>query len=183
MGGEAEMADIGAFAEPRGDHPPADEPLKPAQREQPDQARAIAFGDHPAPGIDRERQREGEADDAAEQAVDIFPEEDELEIGQRHALGLVDFLIFGDLLIFQEFFLPLRLGERGQRARHRPPLGDRQAGFGEAGDPAHDDHHENEAGDKKQPAGEPFRLRIRGGGTGKRHDGRAMPVRARGDKR
>ena len=52
---------------------------------------AIAARDRPLPREPGERQSEGEADQPAEQPVDIFPEEDGLEVGERHAA--VDLLI------------------------------------------------------------------------------------------
>src|SRR3546814_3991387 len=71
-----------------------------------------------------QRQREGGADQPAEQAVGIFPEEDRLEPGERHAA--IKLGIFGDALVILELGKPLRVGERRDGAADRLPLGDRQ---------------------------------------------------------
>src|SRR3546814_17002845 len=56
-----------------------------------------------------QRQREGGADQPAEQAVGIFPEEDRLEPGERHAA--IKLGIFGDALVI------LELGNRSEERR------------------------------------------------------------------
>ena len=61
-----------------------------------------------------------DADEPAPQAVDIFPEEDALEVGERHA-G-VDRVVLRDRLVALEFGRPLRLVERREHARDRLPL-------------------------------------------------------------
>ncbi len=58
----------------------------------------------------QERNGEREADEPAPQAVQIFPEEDALELGQAHA-G-VDRAVLRDRLVALELGLPLRLAER-----------------------------------------------------------------------
>ncbi len=81
-----------------------------------------------------------------------FPEEDELKIGQGHALPQL--LIFGDLLIKAKCLHPLVMGKRRYGAGNRLPLRYRQARFGEPGDAAHHDHAENQRGYREQPAGD-----------------------------
>jgi len=113
----------------------------------------IALGDcalDPEPG---ERKRESKADDPGDQAVNPFPEENELEVGQRHPGRSGDFDILRDLLVVIKGLLPLRVVQRRQDTRNRLPFGDRKAGFGQTGDAAngHDEHHEGS--DDKKPAG------------------------------
>ena len=56
----------------------------------------------------------------------------------------------GVCLVEVERALPVRVGERRDRAADRLPFGDRQAAFGQPGDAADDDHRENERGDEQQ---------------------------------
>jgi rhodanese-related sulfurtransferase len=73
--GEADVADLRPVDQARGDHPPADRALQPAEHEQAGEPPAIAARDRPLPGEPEQRKGEGEADEAAEQPVDIFPED------------------------------------------------------------------------------------------------------------
>src|SRR3546814_17751184 len=45
---------------------------------------AIALGNRALPREPEQRQREGDADQPTQQAMQIFPEEDILELGERH---------------------------------------------------------------------------------------------------
>src|SRR3546814_4065450 len=76
--------------------------------------------------------------------MNIFTEENELEIRHRHIA--VDCLILGRLLVEIELMLPISLVERRNDARDRVPTRNRQARFGQARNAAHDDHEKNEGG-------------------------------------
>src|SRR3546814_12517210 len=78
----SDVADLRPVNQARGDHPPADSPLKTAKGEQADEAPAIAGWNGATRPEPEEREGKGQADDAAEQPVDIFPEIDFLELGQ-----------------------------------------------------------------------------------------------------
>src|SRR3546814_286523 len=82
--------------------------------------------------------------DLSKQTMNIFPEENELEIRHRHIA--VDCLILGRLLVEIELMLPISLVERRNDARDRVPTRNRQARFGQARNAAHDDHEKNEGG-------------------------------------
>ena len=99
VGGETEMADVGAVGEARHHHIPAEHALRPAEHEQADHLPAIAPGDRAPTREPGERKREGEPDHAAEQAVQPFPEIYLLEGGEGHARGAVDLPIFGRRLV------------------------------------------------------------------------------------
>src|SRR3546814_10750484 len=62
--------------------------------------------------------------------MNIFPEENELEIRHRHIA--VDCLILGRLLVEIALMLPISLVERRNDARDRVPTRNRQARFGQA---------------------------------------------------
>ncbi len=101
---EPVLADRNAFNQPRCNHPPADEALQAAKRQQSDHApfqRALESAGQP-----EESQRDGDekTDAAGQNAMRPFPPEDALERVERHAL--VELLILWDLLVFFEFFLP-----------------------------------------------------------------------------
>src|SRR4029079_13412822 len=99
-----------------------------------------AFRDCTLHGKPADADEEDEAKDAAEEAVDPFPEEDELEAGERHSGGASHFAILRRLPVEVEFVLPICVGEWRDRAADRLPLGDRQAALGQAGDAADNDH-------------------------------------------
>ncbi|PAV66627.1 hypothetical protein WR25_18695 [Diploscapter pachys] len=160
MDGEADMADVGTDRQARGDHPPADSPLETTERQQRAEAPAIACRNLAPHREPQQRQREGHADQPAPQTVQIFPEEDVLEPGERHIT--VERLIFRDAFVIVEFGLPLRLVQRRDGAADRFPLRDGQAGFGQAGDAADHDHRDDQAGDDEQPSRHAARA-----GTGK----------------
>jgi hypothetical protein len=70
-----------------------------------------------------------------------FPPEDLLELANRHAL--VDEFVLRDLLVLGEFLLPLDVADRRNDAMDRLPFGDREAGTGQAGGTADDDHRDD----------------------------------------
>ena len=151
MGRQTEVRDIRAIDEARGHHPPADGALEAAKGQQRNQPPAIALGDGAAKGKPGKRQGEGQPDQPPELTVDPFPEIDELEVIEAHAL--VYQLIFRDLAIFFELGLPCRIAERRNGASDGFPLRDGKPGFGQPRDAADNDHQEDEQGDGKQPAG------------------------------
>ena len=176
--------DFGAAFKARYDHQPADQPLHPAEHEQDSQTRPVARWNLPLPREPQQGQREHQPDDPAEQAVDPFPEEDELEPVQGHSGGGDDFAILGGRLVQIEGVVPVGLGKRRNRPRQRFPLGDAEPAFGQPGDPADNDHrehhqcdHEQEVGDcgwagGASRAGHRARLCPRGGDGGKGEGGK-----------
>ena len=84
-----------------------------------------------------------------------FPEEDELELGEIHSRRAVDLPIFRGLLVEVERAAASAVRSRGGMApltgRHSVML---KAAFGQPGDPADDDHREDQAGDAQQPVGD-----------------------------
>ncbi len=97
----------------------------------------------------QKRQRKGDADEAAEEAVRPFPPVDRLECLERHAR--VDDRVLGDRLVLVEREQPVGFVERRDGAQQRLPFGDREAAVGEAHGPADDDHAEHQRGDQQQP--------------------------------
>ena len=135
MGDQPVLADIGAHRQPALHHEPAERPLQPAQQEQADQTGPQRRADAVADRAAKTRRGEGNADQPAPQAMDVFPPEDALELVQRH-VGL-ELLEFGDLLVEIELLLPgWPVVERRQHAADGLPLGDGKARFREPGDPA-----------------------------------------------
>ena len=140
---------LGALAQARGDHPPADDRL---EREQacrdgdlpPERAFKLASPPEPQGG-----QNERRADDAREQAMRPFPPEDGLEPIDRH-VG-IELGELRDLLVAVELGLPVRAAQRRKHSGDRLPLGDGEAGFGEPRRAA-DQHHEK---DKARHGDEP----------------------------
>ena len=161
---EAQVADVGALNEAARDHPPADRALDADQQENRDEAGLIALGDRLADPEPGQRKQHRKPDHPAEQAVDIFPEIDVLELGHAHAA--IDLLIFRDLPIALELGEPLRLVQRRERSADRLPFRDRQAAFGQPGDPADHHHHEDQPGDREQPVGDGGRASERTGNLG-----------------
>ena len=99
----------------------------------------------------RQRQREGHADATRQQPVDPFPEKDHLIGRERHPRRTIDQNELRRPAIGVELGLPIGGRQRGEDARHRLPLGDRDAGFGEPGNATdHDDRH-NHRRDAEQP--------------------------------
>src|ERR1700734_1284774 len=97
MEGEAVLADLDAALKTARDHIPADAAFERAQGEdQRELGRERARDAAARPEI-KERQGEGEADEPAQQPVEIFPEENALELGQGHA-GM-DRLVLRDRLV------------------------------------------------------------------------------------
>ena len=149
MQGEAVLRHLGALAQARAHHPPADDRLEREQaRRDGDLApeRALELAAHPEP---ERRQDERRADDARQQAMSPFPPEDGLEAFDRH-VG-VEPGELRDLPVAIEFRLPVGGAERRNDPGHRLPLGDRKAQFGQAGRPADDNHGEDERRHDEEP--------------------------------
>ena len=86
---------------------------------------------------------EDQADDPAEQPMDPFPEEDELESGKVIPAGPATSRYCGVCLVKVEGMLPFGLGQRRNGAADRLPLGDAEPAFGQPGNAADDDHREH----------------------------------------
>ncbi len=142
MRGEPVLADCSPFRQTGGYHPPADEALKTAERQDSEKRQPQTSLDPPCDPEEEERQGEDHADAAREQPVRPFPPEDGLELIDRHAL--VDLLILRNALVETEFLLPFLRGERRYDAVDGFPLGDRQAGFGQSRRPS-DEHQRRQS--------------------------------------
>ena len=140
---------LGALAQARGHHPPADDRLERQQarrdRDLPAE-RALELALPPEPEA---RNDEGRADDARQQAMAPFPPEDGLEAVERHVR--IERGELRDLLIAVELGLPLRAAHRRDHTGDRLPLGDREAGLGEPRRAADQNHEEDETGHRNQP--------------------------------
>ena len=143
------LRDFDAVGEAGGDHPPADATLQRAEPENEPQRRPQRRFHPAAPQEPEKRQQKRHADQPAEQAMRPFPPIDGLELRETHA-G-IELAVLRDGLIFLELGLPPTFAERRQRAQHRLPLGDREAGFGEPGGAADQDHRQNQRGDGIEP--------------------------------
>src|SRR3546814_14867220 len=117
MHGQADMADLRPFDQAGNDHPPADGPLECAKRKYDGQPPAKTLRNGTFPSKPGEGQREGHADQPSKQTMNIFPEENELEI--RHRPIAVDCLLLGRLLVEIEMILPTSWVERRNDARDR----------------------------------------------------------------
>src|SRR6478609_2949649 len=78
-------ADLGTPFEARHDHEPADRTLRAAEDEQCRQPQAIAFGNRALEREPGDADEKDEAENAAEQAMDPLPEENELEAAKSHS--------------------------------------------------------------------------------------------------
>ncbi len=149
MDREPLLRDFDAMHEAGFHHPPADEALQSAERQDADEFPFQSLRDHAAQPEDDERHGEDDADQPAQQPMAPLPEEDEFEPVEAHAGD--EFLILRDRLIFGEFGEPIGLGERRQHAGDRLPFGDREAGFREPRRAADDDHGEDQRRDAPEP--------------------------------
>ena len=122
------LADRNTLDKAGSHHPPADGALQPAQRQYADELRRKTSFDAARRPKEDQRQRKHKAHAPREQAMRPFPPEDRLERVNRHAL--VDLAELRDLLVLQEFFLPIGIVERRDDAMDRLPFRDRQAGPG-----------------------------------------------------
>ena len=170
MGGEPVVADRGPVDQAAGDHVPAERALQAAEHEQRGQR-----WDQPARQAAAQQQgdetgQEHDADQPAEQPVQIFQPEDRLEA----ANGQVgeDLPVLRRHPVEVEQPLPGLVAHRRQPAEQGPPLGHRQAGLGEPGQPAEHDHGEDHAGHQQEPSadgrmdGSVGRRKHAGGGSG-----------------
>ena len=140
---------LGALAQARGHHPPADDRLERKQ--------ACRDGDLPAerafelasPPEPQGGQNERRAHDARQQAMRPFPPEDGLEAIERH-VG-IELGELRDLLVAVELGLPLRCAQRRKHAGDRLPLRDGEAGFGEPRRAPNQHHEKDEARDRDEP--------------------------------
>ena len=170
MRGQPILRDFGALRQARGDHPPADRALQPAETED-DPQPLFQFGrERAAPQKEKERHQISKADEAAEQPMAPLPPENRLELGQAHA-G-IEFTILRDGFVSLEGGRPLRLVKRRQCAGDGFPLDDRQPGFGEPRRAADQHHRENQHRHGDQPPSHGAKLgHLRHCGTRRgRHD-------------
>ena len=140
---------LGALAQARAHHPPADNRLKRKQ--------ACRDGDLPAerafklasPPEPQSGQNECGAYNARQQAMRPFPPEDGLEPIERH-VGIEPGEL-RDLLVAVELGLPLRCAQRGKHACDGLPLGDGEAGFGEPRRAPNQHHEKDKARHRDEP--------------------------------
>ncbi len=112
----------------RGDHPPADRALQPAQDAGQQQAPGPAGRDLARHEKDQESGCPDEPNGAAQLPVAPFPPIDFLEVVQFHPLVHDPPLI--DLAVFVEFRLPVGFGHWRNRPGDRAPFCNRQSGIG-----------------------------------------------------
>ena len=155
-----------AGREARGDHPPADRPLQPAEDADAEEARGPAGRDAAADGEEQEAEGPDSTDGTAELAVAPLPPVDALEGIERHSL--VEGGVLRGGLVLVERGLPCGVAGRGQRAGDRPPLGDRKAGVGEAGEAADADHRDDEREENRKPDGDAAAVGLDARGLGRR---------------
>ncbi len=149
MRGQPELRDPRIVDEPALHHEPADHALQPAQHEDEHEPRRVTRRNAPLRDEPEQRHEEHDADEAPEQAMEVLPPEDALELVQGHAL--VHLLVLGRLLVTHERLLPLGFVERRQRAHDRLPLGDRQPRMREARHAPDHHHREHEHAAREEP--------------------------------
>jgi hypothetical protein len=125
VGRQAVLADVGAFNQAGHHHVPAKCALQAAQHEQAKQAGQLRAFQPAGQPEEHQRYEERDADEAAQEAVPPFPPIDELEVFQAHAL--VDELVFRNLPVLLQRFLPVGFVERRNGPQNGLPFGDRQA--------------------------------------------------------
>src|SRR5206468_1669654 len=131
---EPVRADLGAAVlEPGDDHEPADRTLQPAEDEQSGEPPAIPSRNRTPQREPADADEEDEAEQPPEQPMDPFPQEDELEPGEAHASRPGDLTILRGLPVEVEGMLPVGRAQGRYGAADRPPFGNRQAAFGQAG--------------------------------------------------
>ena len=135
--------------QPRRHHPPAHSALNAAQDAGDQQLAGPARRDFLQGKETKEANCPDQPHETPQLTVAPFPPIDDLELVQRHALVLQ--LVLGNLAILVEFRLPLLGRHRRQRARHRPPFGDRQPAIGQPGQPAHRNHRHHQRKQHHEP--------------------------------
>src|SRR5690606_11384015 len=110
MRGEAVVADAGSVHEPAHHYQPAHQALRSAQAEQRECTSAQRWRQSPLQPEPDEWDQEHDTDQARHQAVHVLPEEDELELGERHPGA--PRLVLRVLLVELERLQPLRFTER-----------------------------------------------------------------------
>ena len=152
MDGEALLRHLDAAREPGLHHPPADEALQTAERKHAQKFQLESWRKRAANPEKDQRQDSRKSDQAAEQAVSPFEEEDELEAGQVHVRK--DGGILRDLPVVLELGLPVGGAKRRDHAGQGLPLRDRKTGFCKARRAADDDHQKHEGGEDPEPDGD-----------------------------
>src|SRR5262249_49176224 len=92
------LGNLGTPGEARGDHPPADAALGAAEQEHQEETGHEPWRNRTPRKKDQERQQEGEADQASEQAMGPFPPVDVLERVEGHA-GVQQAILRGGLVL------------------------------------------------------------------------------------
>ena len=153
--------------QPRGDHPPADQPLQPPEQPEAEQPRRPSGRDPPADEEPQKAERPDRADDAAELAVAPFPPVNHAELVQRHRR--VDVAGLRARAVLRELRLPGGGIRRRQRPGDRAPLGDREPRVGQPRHATDRDHRHHKGEEQHQPGRHraPGRLRPPGGRRGR----------------
>src|ERR1019366_3180885 len=115
----------------------------------------------PAQGEPEQRDRERDAQQPRPEPVHVLPEEDRLEVAERHAL--IQQPVLRDALVLRELGGPRRFVERRNDAGHGLPFGDREPALGEARGPADQHQQRDHHGPEREPAAD------RAGGVVRRH--------------
>ena len=150
VGSEPVVADRGPVDQAAGDHVPAERALQAAEDEQRGQRRDQPARQAAAQQQSDEAGQEHDADQAAEQPVQIFQPEDRLEAADGQVGE--DLPVLRRLPVEVEQPLPGGVAHRRQPAEQGPPFGHRQTGFGQPGQPAEHDHGEDHPGHQQKPA-------------------------------
>src|ERR1043165_8177316 len=108
MNREAVLRSGDARLEAALDHPPADEALQPAKREEHHHARNARARNRAGPDEEEKGDQENKSDQPAQQTVGPFPPVDSLELIARHARMLTD--VLRDALVLMEGVHPIRRG-------------------------------------------------------------------------
>ena len=150
MHGQPVRGDINPVSgQTRRHHPPADRPLRPAQRAQKQQAGCPACRYTPRGKEAQKSHGPDQPDHPAQLAVPPFPPVDGLERLQRHPRVLK--LVFRAGAVLVELCLPACGIQRRQGPRDRLPFGDRQSAVGQPCCAADRDHQDNKREQNHQP--------------------------------
>jgi hypothetical protein len=159
MKGEPVMADARPIDQPALDHQPAHGALQRAEREEREPTRGERPREIPCPPEQNEGNQEHRADRPRAEPMEVFPEEDLLELAERHAAPQL--LVLRELPVAIEQLSPLRLVEGRHDAHQRPPVDDREAGMRQPRDAADHDDGKGDCGDAPEPEPQAPPLRFR----------------------
>ena len=125
VSGEPVVTHARAVHQTTAHHQPAHDPLQGAEPEQSECAPREWRREIPRAPEQDEGNEEHHPDQPCEQPVQVLPEEDDFEVGERHPPA--ELLIFGKQAVAIEDFGPLCLVQRWDRSDERLPVDDRQA--------------------------------------------------------